>query len=247
MLNSKYVFIGKTLFFPKEKILAIGDLHLGYENALKGDTLDMTLNQFEETRKELEKTIQYIKAVYGKIKEIIFLGDLMHRFNNPTTKKEQIKKLLSFLRKYVENENRIIFIRGNHEKDEKNKKYLDYYIVSDIAFIHGNREVLEIYDKTINYIILGHLHPTGIIEDDMKINQEKYKCFMVGMHKKKKFVVVPSFLSITTGIIANEFSDEICRGYDFSIIPQEELKGFEVFVCEEVGEEAKSLGKLSEI
>lgn len=242
--NQRYCFVGKTLFFIKEKILVVGDLHLGYEEALRQRGLDVPLNQFEEMKEELEKTILNIKARYGKIEQVIFLGDIKHHFNYMATEREELKKLISFLKKYVE-ENNIIFIRGNHEKNEKNGKYVDYYILKDIAFIHGHRDFLEIYAKEINLVVMGHLHPTITLSDKMKIKREKYKCFLVGKYKNKEIIIVPSFLSITEGVAANEFNDE--SGYDFSIVPNKELENFRVFTVSELGEEALDFGKLKDI
>lgn len=241
-MTKKYIFIGKTLFFPKEKILVVGDLHLGYSEMLRQRGLEISIRQFEEMSEELEKTIKYARAIYGKIEEIIFLGDIKHHFGYLETEKEEVKKLLSFLRKQGIDENKAIFVRGNHEKNEKSGKYCEFYIVKDIAFVHGHRDFLEIYDKTINLIVMGHLHPTVTLSDKMKIKRERYKCFLVGRYKKKDFVIVPSFISITEGVSLSEFMDE--RGYDYSIVPNKELENFEVYAVNEVGEEALSFGKL---
>jgi len=247
MTNRRYEFIGKSLFFPKEKIAVIGDLHLGYEAALRSRGLEVPIKQFEEMQEELEKTLGNIKARYGKIEEVVFLGDLKHHFNYLATEKEDIRKLLSLLKKQGIEENKVIFIRGNHEKNDKSGKYVDYYIVKDIAFIHGHREFIEIYSKEINIVVMGHIHPTVTLQDKMKVKSEKYKCFLVGRFKKKDFVVVPSFISITEGVSMTEFSDELGGGYDFSIVPNKELENFDVFVASDVGEEALDFGRLKDL
>lgn len=268
MNNKKYIFIGKTLFFPKEKIVVVGDMHLGYEESLRQGGLDIPLNMFEEAEKELRNTLDNIKAKYGKIYEIVFLGDIRHSFGFLRGEKEELRKLISFTRKYVENENRIIFIRGNHEKNYKNEKFIDYYIVKDIAFVHGHKDFLEIYDKEINYVVMGHIHPSVVLRDKMKIRREKYKCFLVGKFKKKEFVVLPSFISSTEGVSLSEFTDkdkalslsvqgikdknvlehdDEISGYNFSIIPRKELENFKVYVCSSVGEDVLSFGKLREM
>lgn len=242
--NQKYIFVGKTLFFPKERILVVGDLHLGYEEALRQRGLEIPINQFKEVTEELTKTIENIKARYGKIEEIIFLGDIRHHFNYLATEREELRKLISFLRKFGIEENRVIFIRGNHEKNEKNGKYCDFYILKDIAFVHGHKEFLEIYDKNINLVVMGHLHPTVTIRDEMKVRSEKYKCFLVGRYNKKDFVVLPSFISATEGVDISEFDE---NESNFSIIPQENLLDFNVYVASEPGEEALCFGKLKEL
>ncbi len=244
-INTKYAFIGKALFFPKEKILAVGDLHLGYEEALRQGGLDVPLRQFEEVVDELERTLDYVRARYGKAEQVIFLGDVKHHFNYMATEREEIKKLIGFLRKKNIEENKIIFIRGNHEKNEKSEKFVDFYITKDIAFIHGHKDFLEIYDKKINLVVVGHLHPTITLQDKMKVKREKYKCFLVGRWKKKDFVVLPSFISATEGVSISEFEDE--EGYDFSVIPQKELENFEAFAVSEMGSDALDFGKLKDL
>ena len=237
----KYSFIGKSLFFEKERIVVFGDLHLGYEENLRLHGLEIHINKFKEMKEEVKNTLKFIKTTLGKIEKIIFLGDVKHSFGFIAYEKKYINELIKISKDYLENENRIIFIRGNHEKNEKNEKFLDFYVEKDIVFIHGNKEFLEMYDKKINLVIMGHVHPTIILKDKMKIKGEKYKCFLTGRHIGKDFIVVPSFLSITEGISSTEFSDE---ERDFSVIPTKELKNFEVFVCQELGEKALDFGKL---
>jgi metallophosphoesterase superfamily enzyme len=94
---------------------------------------------------------------------------------------------------------------------------------------------------------MGHLHPSIVLKDEMAIKSEKYKCFLKGKHKKKEFIVLPSFLGMTEGLALNEFNDEKAKGYDFSLIPQKELKNFEVFIVPELGDEALSFGKVKSI
>ncbi|MBM3246976.1 hypothetical protein FJZ17_00320 [Candidatus Pacearchaeota archaeon] len=242
--EKKYFFVGKTLFFPKEKIVCIGDLHLGYEKMLREQGLSIPLEQFKDLIRELKETLSYIKEKYGKIGKIIFLGDIKHHFGFNYEENKELLQLLAFLKNYVEEKN-IIFIRGNHEKNENNGKYLDYYILKDIAFIHGDRAYSEIYDKEINLVIMGHLHPSITLRDEMKIKNEKYKCFLVGRYNKKDFVIVPSFLSLTEGVAANDM-DQIMDN-SFSIVPNKDLDDFEIFIIQEPGKEALGFGKLGEM
>ncbi len=245
--GKKYVFIGKTLFFPRENILALGDLHLGYEEALRQRGLEVPLGQFEEIQNELGKVIEYIKVRYGKIGElrIVFLGDVKHYFEFVASEKEGMKNLISFLRKRGVGENHVVFIRGNHEKNDKSGKLCDFFIWKDIVFAHGHKGFPELYSKEINWVVMGHLHPTVTLSDEQDVKREKYKCFLVGRFKKKGSIVLPSFMPITEGISLNEFMDK--KGYDYSIVPNKEIENFEVFVCVNVGEDAMSFGKLGDL
>jgi len=243
-LNKKYLFLGKALLFPKEKILVIGDLHLGYEEKLRKQGLAIPLNQLQEVKEEIRAIFKNIKARGIKIEKIVFIGDIKHGFGPDYEEKKQINDLIGFIRKDLKIKmQNLIFIRGNHEKNSPEGYYCDYYIEKDIAFVHGHKDYAEIYDKNINLIVMGHLHPTVTLRDGMKVKAEKYKCFLVGRYKKKDFVVMPSFLNITEGVSANEFDDYIGGGFDFSIVPNKELPGFEVFICQDL-DNALDFGKL---
>jgi putative SbcD/Mre11-related phosphoesterase len=242
--SKKYVFIEKTLFFPKEKIWVIGDLHLGWEKMLRDSGLTIPIKQFSQVQEELEKIIKNIKAKFGKIEQIVLLGDIKQHYGFEFEEKKEVEKLLRVLKQQVPEQN-IIFIRGNHELNDKNGKYQDYFILKDIAFVHGHREFPEIYDKKINLIVMGHLHPSITLRDEMKIRNEKYKCFLVGRYRKKDFVVLPSFLIYVEGVASNEIEE--IEGNSFSIIPNKELDNFETFVVTDIGEEPLSFGKLKDL
>lgn len=100
---------------------------------------------------------------------------------------------MRFLEKHVPKED-IILIRGNHDTFTlSDYKLNDFYIEEDIAFTHGEKDFLELYDKQIKTIVTSHVHPAVLICDKINIKREKYKCFLVGKYKKKQFIIVPSF------------------------------------------------------
>ena len=43
----EFIFIGKSVFFSDQEILAIGDLHLGYEQMLKKSGIGLPETQIE--------------------------------------------------------------------------------------------------------------------------------------------------------------------------------------------------------
>jgi putative SbcD/Mre11-related phosphoesterase len=146
--------------------------------------------------------------------------------------------MIEYLKTKVHEEN-LILIRGNHDTSKiGSRDFTDFYIFKDIAFVHGHKAFPEIFDKNINYIILGHIHPTITLSEKNGIKKEKYKCFLTGKFRGKKTVVLPSFFAITEGISMEDYVDHVS-----SIIPTKELKNFEVFV---VSDSLKTLdfGKL---
>lgn len=234
----KYEFVDKGLFFPEKGILAIADLHLGYENMLKQEGIDFPLKQLEQSKKDIEKII--LKIGKEKIKKIIILGDLKHHFNFDVGEKFEVRNFLKFLEKFVSEEN-IILLKGNHEKIELDRReYKFFHIEGDIAFVHGDQLLLNILDKDVKTIVMGHLHPALNISDKPGIKKEKYKCFLVGKWKKKDVIILPSFFSFREGTDPREDYEG-----DYSFIPKKDLLKFEAFV---VGEEGVlSFGKLERI
>ena len=74
----EFRLIDKSLYFPEEKILVLGDLHIGYEEYLNEQGVFLPRLQFKEIMKDLEKVFK----ITGRVNEIIVLGDLKHEFGS---------------------------------------------------------------------------------------------------------------------------------------------------------------------
>ncbi len=229
--KSNYEFLGKTLFFPEQGILAIGDLHIGYEQAMMESGILLPEHQVKEVIESLEKVIEEIKSKKQKIKKFIFLGDIKHFFSYEREEKINFNKILEFLGKYVA-ENNIILIKGNHDTmDYSYGNMKDYYIEEDVAFLHGHLSFPEVFDKKVNIIVSGHLHPSIILEENPGVKHETYKCFLVGPSKGKTFIVMPSFLEFYEGTPINYYQEDFVES--FSIIPKKDIIKFSVHVVGE--------------
>lgn len=221
-MDKKYKFIGKTLFFPKEKILVIGDLHLGYDKMLN-KTVMFNFTQIEKVLSELKKVLEKT----GKVKKIVLLGDTKHDFSYNKNEETDIHKLFSFLTHYAK-EKDIVLIKGNHEKGKNQLK--DYYKKNNILFIHGDIEIEEMHKKEVEYIIMSHVHPSLLIRDFMGVKKEKYKCFLIGKYKGKKVIILPSFFSFNEGSSLSDCKNS--KKERFGAIPFSKLSDFEVIVTE---------------
>lgn len=222
-----YKLLSKTLFFPRSGILAVGDLHLGYDTMLKNQGISLNFNQLEETKKEIELIIKKIKAIYT-LKKIILLGDIKHHFAFQKSEFFDVRNFLRFLEKFLPKED-IILIKGNHDTYTlKDYKLHDYFIQNDLAFTHGDKSYDELFkNKNIKTIITSHIHPAVLIRDKQNVKKEKYKCFLIGNYKRKNFIVIPSFFQITEGADFDRITDK----KDFKqLIPKTKLKSFETFV-----------------
>lgn len=217
-----YKFIGKSLFFPEKGILVIGDLHIGYEQAMIEAGILTPKSQIKELIRELDELISKTSP-----EKIIFLGDIKHLFSFNREESFSFNEVLEFLKDKFEDKN-IIFIKGNHDTIDYSfqDKLKEYYIEDDIAFIHGHKNFLEIFDKKIKTIVMGHIHPSITLTDKETTKKERYKCFLTGKFNKKDVIILPSFLGIQTGSPVNEF-DEAYED-DFSIIPKKDILNFRV-------------------
>lgn len=244
MKNKNYLFINKTLFFPEKGILAVGDLHLGFEYKLQQSGILVPEIQVEEIKKELMSIFDEIKEKKLILKKIVFIGDIKHSFSYQWKEKNYFNEIISFLRNYVKDKN-IILIKGNHDTIDYSfsDKLKDYYIDGEIVFSHGHKLFPEIFNSKIKTIVIGHLHPSIILSDKQNIKREKYKCFLVGKFKNKQVIILPSFLSTVEGTSINNLEDEYED--NFSIIPKKNLINFNIYVIGE--KEVYSFGKIKHI
>tara|TARA_Y100000310_G_scaffold30237_1_gene28753 strand:- start:204 stop:923 length:720 start_codon:yes stop_codon:yes gene_type:complete len=203
---TEYEFINKTLYFKKEKILAVGDMHLGHEFTYRESGSQIPATQIQETTKDLKKIFKQLKEQNKPINKVIFLGDIKHFFSYERGEKNIILEILLLIGEHVKREN-IILIKGNHEKmaEIADKKLLEHYTQGDLTFIHGDEEIKEAFDKNTKTIVMGHLHPAITISDKQKVKKEKYKCYLTGKYKGKQVIILPSFLPTYEGTATNEY------------------------------------------
>jgi len=243
-MTIKYEFINKALFFPEQGILAIGDLHIGYELALVESGILLPEQQVAEVIENLKKIIKEIQDKKYQINKVVFLGDIKHFFGYEYEEKANFHKILDFLAEYVPEED-IILIRGNHDTMNIGLDFVDYYITDDkkIAFLHGHEPYMEVYDKKIQVVVTGHLHPSVILEEEPGVKHETYKCFLVGASRGKIFIVMPSFLEFYEGTPVNFYHEDFIES--FSIISKRDIMKFRVFV---VGDDnVYEFGKVGEL
>lgn len=206
-------YIGKCLLIEdKERILVIGDLHLGYDD---GSELGSIINKSVSNQIFLD--FDQIFEKIGVIDKVILLGDLKNEFSLISqNERMDIVNLIDHLEKHCNN---IIIIKGNHDNylenltSKRNIIVKDYYIFEKYCFLHGDRDFIEIYNKKIAYWIMGHLHPAIKLKEGSKV--EKYKCFLEGKYNSKNIIILPSFIEINDGIDIREINKKMTWDFDF--------------------------------
>jgi len=230
----EFEFIGKSVFLRKEKILAIADLHLGFEQALAESGVLLPRGEYKEIINELKIILEQT----GKLKEIIILGDLKHEFGTISGQEwKEVTGLLDFL---AENCEKIVLVKGNHDtilEPIANKNGLevkDFYIKGSDCFIHGHKIFDGCLGNDVKRIFIGHKHPAIIIRKGAK--QETYKCFLAGKWQGREIVVLPSFFPLTEG--SDVFIEETGLALHLN------LKEFRVYA---VGDKVYDLGKARDV
>ncbi len=224
----KYEFIDKSLFFPEKGILVIGDLHIGYDYMIRQSGVLIPERQVKDIISDLKEIFNRIKKAGKKINKIVFLGDIKHAFSYEVEEKYDFLEVMRFLKQEIPEEN-TIFIRGNHDTmDFTYGNMKDYYIESGIAFLHGHKSFLEVFDKKVKVIVSGHLHPSVTLQEKPGVKKESYKCFLEGSYRGKTLIVVPSFVDYYEGTPVNDYREDYLE--DFFIVPKKEILKFKVHV-----------------
>ena len=218
-------YMGKCLLIRQmeKNTIVVGDLHLGYEEALNKAGIFVSRKMFVEMIEYFDKFFDRV----GKVEEIVLLGDVKHDFGSIL--RQEWEDTLNLVKYFKQKSKKVIIIKGNHDKiveqlaKKGDVKVVDYYIDGEICFIHGERDFEEIHNKKIKYWILGHGHPAVVLKDGVK--EEKYKCFLSGKYEGKEIVIVPSFIE------HNEGSDP--REHDLGLAWNFQLEKFKVRVIGE--------------
>lgn len=231
---------GNSLFFEKEKALIIADLHLGFEEELNRQGLLVPRINFNDIKNSLKTIFQQT----GQLKRIIINGDLKHEFGeiSPQEWREALKTL-DFLQ---ENCQQIILIQGNHDKilgplaERKKLTILKEGFPlrkGKILVLHGHElpEKSSAFKKATT-LIIGHEHPAVSLREGSRV--EKFKCFLKGNWQDKTLIVLPSFLSVTTGT-------DVLREELLSPFLQQDLSSFEAWLLEK--NKTFYFGKLSKL
>ncbi|MBR9683852.1 metallophosphoesterase [Candidatus Woesearchaeota archaeon] len=217
------------LWLKNEKVLVVGDFHLGYEETLKGKGVLMPRFQLKDIIERLERILETINP-----EKIVINGDLKHEFGKVLNQEwRDVLKLVDFL---LDNCKELILVRGNHDTfllpiaRKRGVQVVNDYSVGDVFICHGN----EVKETSAKKVVVGHEHPAISLREKEKV--EKYKCFLVGKWRRKSLVVMPSFNPISDG-------SDVLEGERFSPY-LEDISNFGVFV---VGEKIYDFGKIEDL
>lgn len=188
--NIEIVDLG--LYLKKEKILAVSDFHLGYEEGMKEKGFLVPKFQLKDILIRLESILKKVK-----IEKIVINGDLKHEYGKILGQEwKDVLKLFDFLSDYCKE---IVIVKGNHDLFlgpvawKRGLKIVEKHPVGDKLICHGH----EMMQSAAKVLIIGHEHPAIVLEAEGK--REKFKCFLAGKSKGKEIIVMPSFNPLSEG------------------------------------------------
>lgn len=207
------------LWLKKEKILIIGDLHIGFEEHLNQEGILIPRFHFNQLKEKIEKILEKVKP-----KLIVINGDLKHEFG--TISRQEWKNTLQLL-DFLKTKSKIFLIKGNHDTilkplaERAGLKVKNYFKTGDICITHGDKIIKEVENSKI--IIIGHEHPAISLTEGAR--KEDVKCFLAGKYKKSMLIVMPSFTLLTQG--SNILKEKILSPY------LKNLDDFDVYAIED--------------
>jgi putative SbcD/Mre11-related phosphoesterase len=230
--------IGLALYHKVKNILIIGDVHIGYEEALNKQGFLLPRFQFKQIIERLERIFASLND--EKLDTIIINGDIKHEFGTISEQEwRHTLRLLDFLARHCRE---IILIKGNHDTilgpiaQKRNVQIVESFVVekNSILIIHGDKIPKE-FPKQIKTIITGHEHPAISLRDGPRV--ETYKCFLKGKYGRKNLIVMPSFNLVSEGT-------DILKEQLLSPFLEQSLNDFKVYI---VADKVYSFGKIKNL
>lgn len=241
--------VGLGLYFKKHDLLAFGDVHIGYEEALNKQGILVPRFAFKEMMETLEKMLHTCLSLSKKekISTVVVNGDLKHEFGKISeTEWRHTIRFLKLLQHYTD---RIILIKGNHDTilepiaKTKGLEVVSFFALDNILFLHGDALLDVASHKNVRTLIIGHEHPAVTVTQWPRV--EKYKAFLLGKWKQNKFglrskqlIVLPSFNAVTEGtdVLKESLLSPFLRGQNLAL-----------FDCYIVGDKPYYFGKLQNL
>ncbi len=182
---------------PKLGLIAIADLHIGYESELAKEGVYLP-------RSQLDRLMGRLKRLAGtyRFKRLLINGDLKHSFSR-LSKQERLEVGM-FLDLALTLFDEIIVVRGNHDNylspllKRRGLDLVTEYSEGNILFIHGHTDPgIERLEGRV--VVIGHEHPSVVVRDALGYPYKFPVMLYVPGGRDFEIVVLPFSLTLTTG------------------------------------------------
>jgi uncharacterized protein len=198
--------IDLAIWLPEQKLLALSDTHIGYEEALTKRGVLLPRFQFKDLYARMKRIIDTIEKKSKKkqaIECILINGDLKHEFGRISD--QEWRETLQFLDLLLLHAPRVVLVKGNHDTilgpiaRKRKVELVQHFQAGSVLFMHGHELPKKDLLKKTTYqtLVIGNEHPAISVGDTVR--RETYKCFLKGLWKRKNFLVLPSFNTLTEG------------------------------------------------
>jgi hypothetical protein len=187
----------RAIWFEELSILAVADLHIGYNWAHRHGGQMLPLHQPDDTVARLKSLCEFYKPA-----GLLLLGDIVHRALPLPQIEAELQRLFAELQGSTESRPtdskssvvgrdsveplRLRLILGNHDRFlEKlvSAPLQTEYVRGPYVFVHGHQTT-----ERAERVIMGHEHPAISVGDGVATSV-KCPCFLIS----RKLIVLPAF------------------------------------------------------
>ncbi len=241
---AEFIVLPGGIYFPSIKTLAVSDLQLGFEEAMRKQGFALPISQLKLIKQLFDRMLGGLERKKMQVGKVVINGDLKHEFAR-LEKQEyfEITQLIQFLK---DRKLEVKIVRGNHDNyllsltSRLGIDVPEFLIENEILFVHGDKipggELLG-ENKPLKTIVIGHEHPAIKLKDELGIGH-KFKCALQGewefkgkaFRKKFQLIVLPAMSPLAAGTAINEGGKAALLS---PILRQCNLDEFTPFVIEE--------------
>jgi putative SbcD/Mre11-related phosphoesterase len=215
----------RCLFDRTTGTLAVADLHLGYEGAVKDDGVYFPKFQKEEMVAELRSILDRYSP-----RKVVINGDFKHTFDrNLYQEWQEIKEIFGLL---SDNVPEVSIVKGNHDNFivgilPKGTELPLMAWTGRLQFTHGHKkDALGEGRADGKVLVLGHEHPSVLLKDKVGA-AVRLPCFLY--HPEDQILILPAFSRITVG------SNVLSRGFLSKLLKEYEPGEFMAYAVSEIG------------
>lgn len=197
-LSDGIEIVDLAVYIRPQDALVLGDVHLGFEEALTRQGVLLPRFQFKDTIARLEKILA---SLGGRVSVVVINGDLKHEFGVISRQEwTEITGLIDFL---LSRCGKVAIVKGNHDiilfpiARKRGLEVQEHWASGGIYVSHGHIIPADSDFSAARVVIIGNEHPAVSIRSGVR--SELFKCFLKGFFGKKELLVMPSFNQLTTG------------------------------------------------
>lgn len=220
--------VGLGLYVGELDVLAVADLHIGYEEALAEQGVYLPPLQVGEIKRVLREMVDACGA--GRL---VIVGDVKHEFGDIS--RQEWRETLDVLRFLLEDVGvRVEVVRGNHDNylvgvlRRLGVPFHDPYLREGRwLFFHGHRPLpVEGFSGGVERVVMGHEHPAIVLRDELGARL-KLKAFLVGEYMGRRVYVLPAVSPLMPGSEVN-----VGRELMSPLLREAGVEGFRVYAVD---------------